>query len=133
VGASDGQPAWIGAIKHRIEPHYIGSRDLSASPSVAALSADLGLATATLDVLEVHAPFSHQELLVRDAIGAGEIKSLNPSGGALPRDPIMATGLIRIGMAAEAVMRGEARRAVGHATNGPCLQHNLLCLMEAGP
>jgi hypothetical protein len=43
----------------------------------------------------------------------------------------MATGLIRLGSAADAVRRGDARRAVGHATNGPCLQHNLLCLMEA--
>jgi acetyl-CoA acetyltransferase len=132
IRASGVQPAWIAAIKHRIESHYIGSRDLSASASVKALATDLGLTGSALDVLEVHAPFSHQELLVRDAIGAGDVKSLNPSGGALPRDPIMATGLIRIGTAAEAVMRDEARRAVGHATNGPCLQHNLLCVMEAG-
>ena len=54
---------------------------------------------------------------------------MNPSGGALPGDPVMATGLIRVGEAADAVRRG-ARRAVGHATNGPCLQHNLVALFE---
>ncbi len=44
----------------------------------------------------------------------------------------MATGLIRIGAAAQAVLTGTADRVVGHATNGPCLQHNLVCLMETG-
>jgi hypothetical protein len=42
----------------------------------------------------------------------------------------MATGLIRIGTAAQTILDGHAERTVGHATNGPCLQHNLLCLME---
>ncbi len=81
-------------------------------------------------MLEVHAPFSPQELILVDAVGAAEIGTLNPSGGALPADPIMATGLIRVGAAADAVRRGDARRAVAHATNGPCLQHNLLCVLE---
>jgi hypothetical protein len=45
----------------------------------------------------------------------------------------MTTGLIRLGSAAESVMSGNADRSVGHATNGPCLQHNLLCLLEKDP
>ncbi len=42
----------------------------------------------------------------------------------------MVSGLIRIGVAAQSILDGRAERSVGHATNGPCLQHNLLCLME---
>jgi hypothetical protein len=55
---------------------------------------------------------------------------VNPSGGALCAETPMVAGLLRIGEAAAAVRRG-ARRALGHATSGPCLQHNLLCLLEA--
>jgi acetyl-CoA acetyltransferase len=91
----------------------------------------LHLSELGIDVLEVHAPFSHQELLIVESLHAGEVASVNPSGGALPADPIMVTGLLRIASAAEAIMHGVARLAVGHATNGPCLQHNLLCLMES--
>jgi hypothetical protein len=43
----------------------------------------------------------------------------------------MATGLIRIGEAAQRVISGEAGRAVAHASSGPCLQHNLVCVLEA--
>ena len=41
------------------------------------------------------------------------------------------SGLIRIGAAASAVSRGGAYRAVAHATSGPCLQQNLVCVMES--
>ena len=83
-------------------------------------------------MLECHAPYSRQELIIRDALRAARIGSVNPSGGALPADPLPVTGLIRVGTAAACVLDGRARRAVGHATSGPCLQHNLLCLLEAG-
>jgi hypothetical protein len=43
----------------------------------------------------------------------------------------MATGLIRIGEAAARIHRGVAGRTLGHATAGPCLQQNLVCVMEA--
>jgi acetyl-CoA acetyltransferase len=131
VLAADRDGAVVSGIEQRMDAHHLGERDLAASPSIAAASAALGLPGTVLDVLEVHAPFSHQERIVVDAIGAAEVRALTPSGGALAADPIMATGLIRIVEAANAVLRGEARRAVAHATNGPCLQHNLLCLLEA--
>jgi acetyl-CoA acetyltransferase len=127
-----GIPAWITEIEQRVERQSLGARHLSASATTAAMAIRMGLTGSRIDVLELHAPFSHQELILEDAVGAGKVGRLNPSGGALPADPIMATGLIRIGAAAESIMSGEAHRAVGHATNGPCLQHNLLCLMEAG-
>lgn len=129
-----GRPgAAVVGIEQRIDGHHLGGRDLTTSPSIAAAAAALGLPGSVIDVLEVHAPFSHQEQIVVDAIGAAEVRSLNPSGGALTADPIMATGLFRVVEAAGAVLRGEAARAVAHATNGPCLQHNVLCLLEAAP
>jgi hypothetical protein len=42
----------------------------------------------------------------------------------------MAAGLIRIGEAARAIMDGRADRALAHATSGPCLQQNLVCVLE---
>jgi acetyl-CoA C-acetyltransferase len=63
---------------------------------------------------------------------------VNPSGGALSANPIMATGLVRLGEAALQVM-GEAdtrqvpgvRRALAHATFGHCLQGNMVWVLEA--
>jgi len=56
---------------------------------------------------------------------------INPSGGALCGNPMFSAGLARIGMAAEQVMSGRARKAAGHATSGPALQQNLICVLEA--
>jgi len=41
----------------------------------------------------------------------------------------MATGLIRIGHAADHVFAG-GTRALAHSTSGPCLQQNLICILE---
>jgi len=46
------------------------------------------------------------------------------------REMPMVAGLVRIGEAAQAV-RGGAHRALGHASSGPCLQHNLVCILDA--
>jgi Thiolase, C-terminal domain len=127
---STGRPAWITGIGHRLERQSLGSRELRTSPSTRALASDLGISGTVIDVLEVHAPFSHQELILIEAVNAREIRNVNPSGGALPADPIMATGLIRMGAAAAAIMSGDANRVAAHATNGACLQHNLICVME---
>ncbi len=42
----------------------------------------------------------------------------------------MAAGLTRMGEAANRISSGEANRAVTHATSGPCLQQNLVCVLE---
>jgi len=55
---------------------------------------------------------------------------VNPSGGALAANPMMVAGLTRIGEAATRLARGEGRRAIAHATSGPCLQQNLVCVLE---
>ncbi|MBI1884929.1 MAG: thiolase domain-containing protein [Chloroflexi bacterium] len=124
------RPAWVRGIDHRIDPHYPGVRNLAESPSAALAAREAGVGDAPVDVAEVHAPFSHQELILRDALGLDGRTAINPSGGALAANPVMAAGLIRIGEAARRIMEGNARRAVAHATSGPCLQQNLVCVLE---
>jgi acetyl-CoA acetyltransferase len=126
------RPAWIRGIDHRIEPHALGARDLVRSESTALAGERAGVGAAPVDVAELHAPFTHQELILRDALRLDDGVRINPSGGALAANPLMAAGLIRLGEAASRILDGDASRTVGHATSGPCLQQNLVCVMEAG-
>jgi acetyl-CoA acetyltransferase len=138
------RPAWITGMDHRIETHALGARDLTSSPTTrrAAVGAGLldgdgegsGAAVGVrVDVAELHAPFAHQELILRDALGLGESVAVNPSGGALAANGLMVAGLVRIGEAASRIIDGSAETALGHATSGPCLQQNLVCALAAEP
>jgi acetyl-CoA acetyltransferase len=122
------RPAWITGIEHRIESGNLGARDLATSPSTVAAAKAVG--TDGIQLAELHAPFSHQEILLRQALGLGEEVRINPSGGALRGNPMFAAGLARIGEAASQVMAGAADRVLAHATSGPALQQNLVCVME---
>jgi hypothetical protein len=42
----------------------------------------------------------------------------------------MSAGLMRIGEVATRITAGDADRGVAHATSGPCLQQNLVCVLE---
>ncbi len=125
------RPAWIAGIDHRIDSHSLGARDLTRSPSTELAARNAGVNEAPVDVAELHAQFSHEELILRHAIGLDNAIAVSPSGGPLCANPIMATGLIRIGEAASLIMVRSARRAVAHASSGPCLQQNLVCVLEA--
>jgi acetyl-CoA acetyltransferase len=125
------RPAWISGFEHRIDSASIGSRDLTTAPSAAAAGDAAGAPAA--QVAELHAPFSHQELILRAALRLAPQTRVNPSGGALCGNPMFAAGLARIGLAAREIMTGRADRALGHATSGPALQQNLVCVMEARP
>jgi acetyl-CoA acetyltransferase len=129
------RPAWISGFAHRVDSGSLGARDLLSVPSAAGAASVAGAGpgsadVAPIDVAELHAPFSHQELLLREALGLGEGVVVNPSGGALCGNPMFAAGLARIGLAARAVMSGRAGRALGHATSGPALQQNLVCVLS---
>ncbi len=124
------RPAWIRGIDHRIDAHALGLRDLTRAPSLARAAVEAGVAADRLDIAELHAPFSAQELVVRDELGLSARTVINPSGGALAANPMMAAGLIRIGESAQRISRGQADRAVATATAGHCLQHNLVCVLE---
>jgi acetyl-CoA acetyltransferase len=125
------KPAWIRGIDHRIEPQALGLRDLTTSVSTQLAATKAGLDGMPVDIAELHAPFTHQQLILQDALGLGGDTVINPSGGPLTANPLMVAGLIRVGEAAQRLHNGEATRAVAHATSGPCLQQNLVCVMEA--
>jgi acetyl-CoA acetyltransferase len=124
------RPAWIRGIDHRIESQGLGLRDLTRSASTALAASKAGVGSGPVDVAELHAPFTAQELILRDALGLADDVVVNPSGGALAANPVMAAGLIRLGEAASRITRGDANRAVAHATSGPLLQQNLVCVLE---
>jgi acetyl-CoA acetyltransferase len=121
------RPAWITGIDHRIEPHALGLRDLTVSESTRIAAEKAGVGNGPVDVAELHAPFSHQELILRDALGLDGAVEI---GGVLLENPMMVAGLQRIGTAAQAILDGRSQRTVGHATSGPCLQQNLVCVLE---
>ena len=125
-------PVFIRGIDHRIEAHQPGFRDLTSSSSTALAAAKAGLGDGPVQVAELSASFSPQEIILAQALGLDGSVSINPSGGALAGNPMMATGLIRIIEAASRVADGTATRALAHATNGQALQHNLVCILEGG-
>jgi acetyl-CoA acetyltransferase len=125
------RPAWITGLAHRVDSPNLGLRDLTTAPSAVAAAAAAGLADGPPpDVAELHAPFTHQELLLRQELGLDDNTTVNPSGGVLCGNPLFAAGLSRIGCAATEVMAGRADRALAHATSGPALQQNLVMLLE---
>ena len=121
------RPTRIACIQHRIESAHLGARDLTTSPSTVAAAKAANADGVTL--AELHAPFTHQEILLRQALGLGDEVVVNPSGGPLAGNPMFAAGLARIGEAATRIKPGE--RALAHATSGPALQQNLVCVLEA--
>jgi acetyl-CoA acetyltransferase len=123
------RPVWISGIDHRAEIHNPALRDLTDSPSTRIAAAAAGVGDGDVEVAEVHAAFTHEELLLRDALGLGGVP-VNPSGGALAANPIMATGLVRVSQAADQIAHQGRHRTVAHATSGPCLQQNLVCVLE---
>ncbi|WP_372730009.1 thiolase domain-containing protein [Nocardioides sp.] len=123
------RPAWISSLTHSVDAQSMGTRDLTRSPSAARAGAAADLDG--LEVAELHAPFSHQELVLRRELGLADDVRINPSGGSLASNPMFTGGLIRIGEAARQIWDGRADKVLGHATSGPALQQNLVCVMDS--
>lgn len=124
------RPAWIRGIDHRLDPHQPGFRDLTTSASTALAARKAGYDGGPIDMAELSAVFSPQEIILRESLGLAADVDVNPSGGALCANAIMAEGLIRIIEAADRIIDGRANRALAHATNGQGLQHNLVAVLE---
>jgi hypothetical protein len=122
------RPAWITGIAHAVDSAHLGARDLTTSASTVAAAQRAGIDG--VEVAELYTPFTHQELLLRAELGLGDDVRITPSGGALAGNPMFAGGLVRIGEAAARIADGSAGRVLAHATGGPALQHNLVCVME---
>jgi acetyl-CoA acetyltransferase len=124
------RPVWIRGIDHRIDPPALGARDLTRAPSAAIAAEKAGVGVGGVDVAELSAPYTHQELILREALRLGDDVRVNPSGGTLCAQTLMSCGLNRIGDAAQRLAAGEGDRAVAHASQGHCLQQNLVCVLE---
>jgi acetyl-CoA acetyltransferase len=124
-------PAWITGIEHRIETPVLGARDLTTSPSTeASAKVATGGDPGSIEVAEIYAPFTHQQLILTEAIGLPASTKVNPSGGTLAANPMFSAGLERIGFAAQHIWNGSAGRVLAHATSGPVLQQNLVAVLE---
>jgi acetyl-CoA C-acetyltransferase len=154
-------PAWITGVDHRASLQHLGARELSEATSARAAAlrayelAGVADPRDAFQVAEVMECFGFHELMLYEALGFCELGGggrlvdsgatacggrlpVNPSGGALSANPIMATGLVRLGEAALQVMGAagarqvpDVRRAVAHATFGHCLQGNMVWVLEA--
>jgi len=123
-------PVWISGLDHRFDSHQPGGRDLTVSPSTRAAGEHAGVGKGPIDLAELHAPFSHQEIIIKQALDLPDDVVVNASGGALAANPIMCAGLARFGEAYRQIIAGNGQRAVAHATSGPCLQQNLVAVLE---
>src|SRR4051812_17338224 len=115
-------PVWIRGIDHRIEPPALGVRDLTTSPSTQTAAEIAG--AEDIDAAWLHVPYPHQALVLREALGL-DGQPVDTAAG-----PVMVGGLERLAAAAAGIAGGKARRAVAHATSGPCLQQNLVAVLE---
>lgn len=125
------RPAWITGLSHFTDGLHLGTRDLTRSQSTAQAGAGVAGGLDGVEIAELHAPFSHQELIVRRELGLADDVRINPSGGALSGNPMFTGGAIRIGEAARRIWDGTADKALATATSGPALQQNLVCVMSS--
>jgi acetyl-CoA C-acetyltransferase len=143
-------PAFITGMGTSMDTHGYADRDGSrlASAEMAAAMAyrNAGWTTPEADLAEISASSVVGELMTIEALGlAGQGKGLsavkegktviNKSGGALPADPIMATGLVRLAEASRQLSQsapsGTApRRAIVHGAGGVCMQNNCVFTLE---
>ena len=124
------KPAWITGIDHRIDAHHFGVRDLTTVPSARLAAEKAGVHDGPIDVAELHAAYTTHDLLLRKEIGLPETPNHSQRSYPIKADTLMASGLLRIAEAARAIWEGDANRALAHATAGPLLQQNLICVLS---
>jgi acetyl-CoA C-acetyltransferase len=147
------ESVWVTGMGSAIEQHFLAAREPATLPA-AEIAAGRALQMAgldsvdDLDVIEVSAGSTVGELMVVEALGLAEPGQgldlyagdragvLNPSGGALPADPVMATGLVRFHeVVCELAGRtpsagGDARRGLAHGTGGLGMQNHCVVTVE---
>jgi acetyl-CoA C-acetyltransferase len=146
-------PVWITGIGTAMDQHSFAMRRLDALPACRA-AAETAFRRAGIDdprsasIVETSAGTAAGELMVLEALGLAEPGraaelyedegsiAVNPSGGSLPADPIMATGLVRLADAA-LQLAGQvdhapegATTAVVHGTGGVGMQNHCVFTLE---
>lgn len=143
-------PAFITGAGTSMDTHSFaergGSRLTSAANAAAMAYRNAGWASADADIAEVSGSSVVGELLAIEALGLADANRglaaaregktvINPSGGALPADPIMATGLARLAEASRRLSQPAAygagpRRAIVHGAGGVGMQNNCVFTLE---
>lgn len=144
-------PVVVTGMGSAMSGHAFATREKGTLESceVAAAMAlrNAGWGSAPPDIAEVSASSIVGELMAIEALGlarpgeglaaANDDKvAINRSGGALPADPIMATGLVRLAHAATQMStpdiggRAAPRRAIVHGAGGVAMQNNCVFTLE---
>lgn len=118
--ALSAQPVWITGMGAAMDSQFLSERapgrlEAATAAAKSALTRSGRSSARTFDIAEISATSSAEEALVveavgladrgraRDAYADGAEVDINPSGGAIPADPIMATGLVRLHEAASRI------------------------------
>ena len=145
-------PAWVTGMGAAMDGNVFAMRDggLSACETAARKAyARAGVEPRRVGLAEVSATSAAAELLTLEALGLAEPgrgidvirgsrgDTVNRSGGALPADPIMATGLVRLAEAAEQLWAPQAgssspaaTNAIVHAASGIGAQSHCVFVVE---
>lgn len=143
-------PAFITGMGTSMDTHSYAERDgfrlASAEKAAAMAYRNAGWASAEADVAEISGSSVVGELLTVEALGLAKTGEgfaainggktvINKSGGALPANPIMATGLVRLAEASRQLSQPEPdgtapRRAIVHGAGGVAMQNNCVFTLE---
>lgn len=142
-------PVWVTGMGTSMDSHAFASRasDRLASCEAAAQMAyrKAGWSSPKPSVVEASASTAVSELMVLEGLGLAEKgkglaaahgDGVNLSGGALPADPIMATGLVRLSQAYRQLATPEAyglaspTKAIAHGAGGVGMQTHCVFTLE---
>lgn len=141
-------PVFVTGMGSGVDSHFYADRDAArfrALENAAKMSArSAGWSAAEAGVVELSASSVVGELMALEALGfadtgkgldaaRGGKVAVNRSGGALPADPIMATGLFRLAEATRQLrspQHGNANRAIVHGCTGIAMQSNCVFSLE---
>lgn len=152
----------VTGIGSAIEQHFFAAREPHSLPAATAAAKSAyrmagieagggsrkGRWSVPVDLVEVSADSTVGQLMVLEALGLAEPGrgldlyddeahgGLNPSGGSLPNDPVMATGLVRLHevfreLSGRVPSSGtDARRGLAHGTGGLGMQNHCVVTVE---
>lgn len=144
-------PVFVTGMGSSLDRHAFASREAGKLASAEAAAAmayrKAGWSGSEADIAEVSGSSVVGELMAIEALGLagagaaaeaatdGQVR-INASGGALPADPIIPTGLIRLASAARQLAQpgsfggGSPSRAVAHGAGGVGMQSNCVFTLE---
>jgi acetyl-CoA C-acetyltransferase len=147
------KPVWITGVGSAMDQHAFAKREHASLPACAqaaqaAYAKAGGFDPSTASLAETSASSAATQLMVLEALGLAEPGNgarlfsdgsgvaINPSGGSLPADPIMATGLTRL---SEAALQLTGRvdhgpeagsTAIVHGAGGVGMQNHCIFTLE---